>query len=128
MVELQSKVKRYSAENSDIAAQLQIYKETQDELTVELADFKEKYREVLDLLHDTQDEIKDLKKRQKSHYLGLGQHNVNRMFERSNGGGGSDFEELDNDKDGTTTTTYSLSRLTPVEQLPLATFQPCENL
>ena len=59
-----------------MSAQLEIYKDTQNELTAELADFKEKYREILDLLHDAQDEIKDLHRQARSKYSGLGQHNV----------------------------------------------------
>ena len=60
----------------EISAQLEIYKDTQNELTAELADFKEKYREILDLLHDAQDEIKELTRTHRSKYSGLGQHNV----------------------------------------------------
>ena len=41
-----------------------------------MADFKEKYREILDLLHDAQDEIKDLHRQARSKYSGLGQHTV----------------------------------------------------
>ena len=59
-------------------AQLRIYKETQEELTSELADFKEKYREIVDLLHDTQNELKAAKKRS---YPGIGEHKVSGMFE-----------------------------------------------
>ena len=49
----------------------------QDELTTELSDFKEKYREVVDLLNDTRDELKQAKRKS---YPGLGQHNVTSMF------------------------------------------------
>ena len=61
-------------------AQLQIYKETQEELTSELSDFKEKYREVVDILHDTQCELRAAKKRS---YPGMGQHKVSGMFDGS---------------------------------------------
>lgn len=57
---------------------MRIYKETQEELTSELADFKEKYREIVDLLHDTQNELKAAKKRS---YPGVGEHKVSGMFE-----------------------------------------------
>ena len=49
----------------------------QDELTTELSDFKEKYREVVDLLHDTREELRASKRKS---YPGLGQHNVSSMF------------------------------------------------
>ena len=57
---------------------MRIYRETQEELTSELSDFKEKYREVVDLLHDTQNELKTAKKRS---YPGMGEHKVSGMFE-----------------------------------------------
>ena len=57
---------------------MRIYRETQEELTSELSDFKEKYREVVDLLHDTQNELKAAKKRS---YPGMGEHKVSGMFE-----------------------------------------------
>jgi len=58
------------------------YKETQDELTGELADFKEKYREVVDLLRDTQEELKSQHRRGSSAkgYLGQGLHGVRGLF------------------------------------------------
>ncbi len=46
-------------------------------MTTELADFKEKYREVVDLLNDTREELKQAKRKS---YPGLGQHNVTSMF------------------------------------------------
>ena len=46
-----------------------IYQETQDELTSELLDLKEKYREVVDLLRDANEEIRKGRKRT---YPGMG--------------------------------------------------------
>ena len=57
---------------------MRIYTETQEELTSELSDFKEKYREVVDLLRDTQNELKTAKKRS---YPGMGEHKVSGMFD-----------------------------------------------
>ena len=76
--DLQTKWKKSSSENEELSAQLQIYRETQEELTSELSDFKEKYREVVDLLHNTQNELKSAKKRS---YPGMGEHKVSGMFE-----------------------------------------------
>ena len=42
----------------------QAYRDTQEELTAELADFKEKYREIAGLLHDTQEELKNAAKKE----------------------------------------------------------------
>ena len=51
--------------------------ETQDELTSELLDLKEKYREVVSLLRDANEEIRRGRKRG---YPGAGQHAVASMF------------------------------------------------
>jgi hypothetical protein len=40
----------------------QAYKETQDELTGELSDFKEKYREIAELLRDTREDLKQARR------------------------------------------------------------------
>ena len=77
---MQSRVKKYSTENEDMAAHLEVYTETQEELTSELADFKEKYREIINLLHDTQNELKKTKKRS---YSGVGTHKLSEMFSAS---------------------------------------------
>ena len=60
--DLQTKWKKSTSENEEFIAQLQVYKETQEELTSELSDFKEKYCEIVDLLHDSQNELKAIKK------------------------------------------------------------------
>ena len=70
-------MKQSSGENTELTANLRIYKETQDDLTSELADFKEKYREIVELLHDTRHELKQAKKRS---YPGVGEHKVSEMF------------------------------------------------
>ncbi len=65
---------------------MQVYKETQEELTNELSDFKEKYREVADLLHDTQEDLKEARRRGRrssaigTSYAGAGRHDVSGMF------------------------------------------------
>ena len=51
--------------------------ETQEELTSELLDLKEKYREVVSLLRDANEEIRRGRKRG---YPGAGQHAVATMF------------------------------------------------
>ena len=78
----------------------QAYRDTQEELTAELADFKEKYREIAGLLHDTQEELKNAAKRRRisatagagaasatgaaagptAAYPGAGRHDVSGMF------------------------------------------------
>ena len=56
---------------------LSLIQETQDDLTSELLDLKEKYREVLDLLRDANEEIRRGRKRT---YPGAGKHSVTSMF------------------------------------------------
>ena len=57
--------------------QLFFYQETQDELTSELLDLKEKYKEVVNLLRDANEEIR---KGQKSTYPGVGRHSISDML------------------------------------------------
>ena len=54
-----------------------LLQETQDELTSELLDLKEKYREVVDLLRDANEEIRRGRKRT---YPGAGKHSVPSIF------------------------------------------------
>ena len=81
----------------------QAYRDTQEELTAELADFKEKYREIAGLLHDTQEELKNAAKRRRvsaaaggvgaasasgaaaAAYPGAGRHDVSGMFSSPTG-------------------------------------------
>lgn len=76
--DLQAKYRKSSTENADLAAQLRVYQETQEELTLELADLKDKYHEVADLLADAQNELKRSRKRT---YAGIGQHKLSGMFD-----------------------------------------------
>lgn len=75
--DLQNRVQRYSHENDDLTANLRVYQETQDELTTELVDLKDKYREVVELLRDANEEIK---KSRKKTYPGMGRHSISGMF------------------------------------------------
>eukprot|EP00092_Neocalanus_flemingeri_P012790 GFUD01013782.1.p1 GENE.GFUD01013782.1~~GFUD01013782.1.p1 ORF type:complete len:1377 (+),score=309.96 GFUD01013782.1:584-4714(+) len=75
--DLQNRVQRYSHENDDLTANLRVYQETQDELTTELVDLKDKYREVVELLRDANEEIKRSRKKT---YPGMGKHSVSGMF------------------------------------------------
>ena len=84
-----------------LSSPTQAYRDTQEELTAELADFKEKYREIAGLLHDTQRELKNanVAKRKRmapaaggataapgvgaAPYPGAGRHHVSKMFSSS---------------------------------------------
>ncbi len=43
--------------------QLQVVRECQNELAIELCDYKDKYAEILDLLHETQEQVKEQNKK-----------------------------------------------------------------
>lgn len=58
VVDLQSQNKRMVAENDELANMVGVARDCQQELTMELAEMKEKYAEVLDLLHDTQEQLR----------------------------------------------------------------------
>ena len=60
---MQLKWKKSTSENQDFLAQIQVYKQTQEDLISELSDFKEKYSEVVDLLSDSQNELKAFNKK-----------------------------------------------------------------
>lgn len=55
--------KQLTVENEDLSMQLRVVRECQNELAVELSDCKDKYAEILDLLHETQEQVKEQNKR-----------------------------------------------------------------
>ena len=65
VVDHQAKNKRVTQENEELANMVTVARECQQELTTELADLKEKYAEVLDLLHDTQNQLRSVQKKVK---------------------------------------------------------------
>lgn len=60
---MQNTAKRLSRENEELASLVGVARECQQELTTELAELKEKYAEVLDLLHDTQEQLRRAQKK-----------------------------------------------------------------
>lgn len=60
---LKNKAKAIGVENEELHNSLHVYKETQAELSAELLDFKEKYSEVLELLHEVQEELRRARKK-----------------------------------------------------------------
>ncbi|KAF2353083.1 Trafficking kinesin-binding protein domain [Trinorchestia longiramus] len=63
IVELQAKLKESVVENQELASMVSIGRECQQELTAEIAELKERYAEVLDLLHDTQEQLRKYSKK-----------------------------------------------------------------
>ncbi|XP_071546517.1 trafficking kinesin-binding protein 1 isoform X5 [Panulirus ornatus] len=78
VVDLQARNKRLVAENDELANMVGVARDCQQELTMELAELKEKYAEVLDLLHDTQDQLRRVQK--KNQPGSRGHHLSNSLF------------------------------------------------
>jgi len=63
LVSQRHKIRELTSENEELLMQLRVVRECQNELASELVDYKEKYSEILGLLHETQDQLKQQNKR-----------------------------------------------------------------
>ncbi|XP_031441766.1 trafficking kinesin-binding protein 1-like isoform X2 [Clupea harengus] len=63
IVDLQRKAKTYAVENEEMNQHLNAAKEAQRQLTSELQDLDEKYIECIEMLHEAQEELKNLRNR-----------------------------------------------------------------
>ena len=57
-MELQTKIKKLTVENSELKSLITISAASQNELASELLDLKSKYNECFDILNKTRDELK----------------------------------------------------------------------
>ncbi|XP_041932221.1 trafficking kinesin-binding protein 1 isoform X2 [Alosa sapidissima] len=77
IVDLQKKAKMFAVENEELSQHLNAAKDAQRQLTSELQDLEEKYIECIEMLHEAQEELKNLRNRSMSgtprryHPLGL---------------------------------------------------------
>ncbi|XP_072549269.1 trafficking kinesin-binding protein 1-like isoform X1 [Salminus brasiliensis] len=78
IVDLQKKAKTYAVENEELSQHLGAAKDAQRQLTAELQELEEKYLECIEMLHEAQEELKNLRNRSVSagtprryHPLGL---------------------------------------------------------
>ncbi|XP_047016354.2 trafficking kinesin-binding protein 1 [Ictalurus punctatus] len=78
VVDLQKKAKTYALENEELSQHLVAAKDAQKQLTAELQELGEKYLECIEMLHEAQEELKNLRNRSVSagtprrfHPLGL---------------------------------------------------------
>ncbi|KAK7139151.1 hypothetical protein R3I93_016321 [Phoxinus phoxinus] len=78
IVDLQKKAKTFAIENEELSQHLLAAKDAQRQLTTELQELEEKYSECIEMLHEAQEELKDLRNRSVSagtprryHPLGL---------------------------------------------------------
>uniref|UniRef100_A0A8B9JT28 Trafficking protein, kinesin binding 1a n=1 Tax=Astyanax mexicanus TaxID=7994 RepID=A0A8B9JT28_ASTMX len=78
IVDLQKKAKTYAVENEELNQHLGAAKDAQRQLTAELQELEEKYSECIEMLHEAQEELKNLRNRSVSagtprryHPLGL---------------------------------------------------------
>ncbi|XP_028978777.2 trafficking kinesin-binding protein 1 isoform X2 [Esox lucius] len=63
IVDLQKKAKSYALENEELSQHLGAAKDAQRQLTAELTDLDDKYTECLEMLHEAQEEVKNLRNR-----------------------------------------------------------------
>ncbi|XP_035537940.1 trafficking kinesin-binding protein 1-like [Morone saxatilis] len=78
IVDLQKKAKSYAVENEELSQHLVAAKDAQRQLTAELQELEEKYTECIEMLHEAQEELKNLRNRnypagtpRRCHPLGL---------------------------------------------------------
>uniref|UniRef100_A0A8C1M732 Uncharacterized protein n=1 Tax=Cyprinus carpio TaxID=7962 RepID=A0A8C1M732_CYPCA len=78
IVDLQKKAKTFAVENEELSQHLTAAKDAQRQLTSELQELEEKYSECIEMLHEAQEELKNLRNRSVSagtprryHPLGL---------------------------------------------------------
>ncbi|XP_047187873.1 trafficking kinesin-binding protein 1-like [Scophthalmus maximus] len=63
IVDLQKKAKSYAVENEELSQHLVAAKDAQRQLTVELQELEAKYSECIEMLHEAQEELKNLRNR-----------------------------------------------------------------
>ncbi|XP_056154152.1 trafficking kinesin-binding protein 1-like isoform X2 [Lampris incognitus] len=63
IVDLQKKTKSYAVENEELSQHLLAAKDAQRQLTAELQELEEKYSECIEMLHEAQEELKNLRNR-----------------------------------------------------------------
>uniref|UniRef100_A0A3Q1HI93 Trafficking protein, kinesin binding 1a n=1 Tax=Anabas testudineus TaxID=64144 RepID=A0A3Q1HI93_ANATE len=63
IVDLQKKAKSYAVENEELSQHLMAAKDAQRQLTAELQELEEKYLECIEMLHEAQEELKNLRNR-----------------------------------------------------------------
>ncbi|XP_051520426.1 trafficking kinesin-binding protein 1 isoform X3 [Myxocyprinus asiaticus] len=78
IVDLQKKAKTYAVENEELSQHLSAAKDAQRQLTAELQELEDKYSECIEMLHEAQEELKNLRNRSVSagtprryHHMGL---------------------------------------------------------
>ncbi|XP_046641778.1 trafficking kinesin-binding protein milt-like isoform X2 [Daphnia pulicaria] len=63
LVSQRHKIRELTLENEDLTMQLHVVRDCQTELVAELSEYKDKYAEILELLHETQEQVKEQNKR-----------------------------------------------------------------
>uniref|UniRef100_A0AAY4BDP6 Trafficking protein, kinesin binding 1a n=1 Tax=Denticeps clupeoides TaxID=299321 RepID=A0AAY4BDP6_9TELE len=63
IVDLQKKTKTYAVENEELSQHLAAAKDAQRQLTAELQELEQKYVECIEMLHEAQEELKNLRNR-----------------------------------------------------------------
>lgn len=63
MIKLFFFISQLTLENEELLVQLKVVRECQNELAVELSEYKDKYAEILVLMHETQEQLKEQNRR-----------------------------------------------------------------
>ncbi|GCC29581.1 hypothetical protein chiPu_0008024 [Chiloscyllium punctatum] len=86
IVDLQKKSKAYAVENEELTQHLSAAKDAQRQLTAELRELEDKYAECMEMLHEAQEEIKNLRSMRKELQMDTSpaleqKHQQKRVFE-----------------------------------------------
>ncbi|XP_018416577.1 PREDICTED: trafficking kinesin-binding protein 1 isoform X3 [Nanorana parkeri] len=76
IVDIQKKAKAYAVENEELVQHLGAAKDAQRQLTAELRELEDKYAECMEMLHEAQEELKNLRNKTMPNVISRRYHNL----------------------------------------------------
>ncbi|KAG8442822.1 hypothetical protein GDO86_011583 [Hymenochirus boettgeri] len=76
IVDIQKKAKAYTVENEELVQHLGAAKDAQRQLTAELRELEDKYAECMEMLHEAQEELKNLRNKTMPNVISRRYHNL----------------------------------------------------
>ncbi|CAN2389656.1 Trafficking protein [Pristimantis euphronides] len=76
IVDIQKKTKAYAVENEELVQHLGAAKDAQRQLTAELRELEDKYAECMEMLHEAQEELKNLRNKTMPNVISRRYHNL----------------------------------------------------
>ncbi|XP_077347681.1 trafficking kinesin-binding protein 1 isoform X5 [Lithobates pipiens] len=76
IVDIQKKAKAYAVENEELVQHLGAAKDAQRQLTAELRELEDKYAECMEMLHEAQEELKNLRNKTMPNVISRRYHNI----------------------------------------------------